>query len=50
MTATEHPVRTYPFGPPEGLILNPSYAQLRTEPLVKVEMPYGGVAWLATRY
>jgi cytochrome P450 len=50
MTATERPVRTYPFGPPEGLNLNPTYARLRTEPLVKVEMPYGGVAWLATRY
>ncbi len=50
MTATEHPVRTYPFGPPEGLTLNPNYAQLRAEPLVKVEMPFGGEAWLATRY
>jgi cytochrome P450 len=50
MTATEHPVRTYPFGPPEGLKMNPNYAQLRAEPLVKVEMPYGGDAWLATRY
>jgi cytochrome P450 RapN len=50
MTATEHPVRTYPFGPPDGLKLNPNYAQLRGEPLVKVEMPYGGEAWLATRY
>jgi len=50
MTATEHPVRTYPFGPPDGLKMNPNYAQLRAEPLVKVEMPYGGDAWLATRY
>jgi cytochrome P450 RapN len=50
MTATEHPVRTYPFGPPEGLTMNPNYARLRAEPLVKVEMPYGGEAWLATRY
>jgi cytochrome P450 RapN len=50
MTATEHPVRTYPFGPPEGLKLNPNYAQLRAEPLARVEMPYGGEAWLATRY
>jgi cytochrome P450 RapN len=50
MTATERPVPNYPFGPPEGLNLNPTYARLRTEPLVKVEMPYGGEAWLATRY
>jgi cytochrome P450 RapN len=50
MTATEHPVRTYPFGPPDGLKMNPTYARLRAEPLVKVEMPYGGDAWLATRY
>ena len=50
MTATEQPARTYPFGPPDGLKLNPNYAQLRAEPLARVTMPFGGEAWLATRY
>lgn len=51
MTATGHTTRTYPFGPAEKLDVNPTYAELRrSEPLVRVEMPYGGEAWLATRY
>ncbi|HEX4725823.1 MAG TPA: cytochrome P450 [Pseudonocardiaceae bacterium] len=50
MTATGHHVRTYPFGKPEGLDLDPNYARLRAEGLARVEMPYGGEAWLATRY
>jgi cytochrome P450 RapN len=51
MTATGHSARTYPFGPAEKLDVNPVYAQMRSEqPLVRVEMPYGGEAWLATRY
>jgi cytochrome P450 RapN len=41
----------YPFGPPEGLELHPRYAQLRAEqPLLRVELPHGGPAWLVTRY
>lgn len=51
MTATGHSARTYPFGPAEKLDINPAYAQLRREePLTRVELPYGGEAWLATRY
>jgi cytochrome P450 RapN len=50
MTATGQGARTYPFGPIERLDLNPDYAQLREQPLVMVHMPYGGDAWLATRY
>lgn len=43
-------VRTYPFGAPDRLNLDPLYAQLRTEPLTRVRMPFGEQAWLATRY
>lgn len=49
MTTTDH-ARSYPFGPAERLDLNPAYAQLREQGLARVEMPYGGPAWLATRY
>lgn len=42
---------TYPFGPVEGLRLHPRHTSLREQPgLGRIRMPYGGVAWLATRY
>lgn len=44
------PARTYPFSDPDGLRLDPLYAQLRAQPLARVRMPYGEEAWLATRY
>lgn len=50
MTAISHGAETYPFGPPVGLEPHPRYAELREEPLARVDMPYGGQAWLATRY
>ena len=50
MTATGDQVRTYPFGPVEALDLDPAYATVRDAGLVRVEMPYGGQTWLATRY
>ncbi|MEW9520541.1 cytochrome P450 [Streptomyces tubercidicus] len=41
----------YPFGPVVKLDLNPRYLELgRTEPVSRVTMPYGGVAWLITGY
>lgn len=41
-------VRTYPFGEPDGLLLDPVYDELlRHEPVSRVELPYGGQAWLA---
>ncbi|WP_058047773.1 cytochrome P450 [Streptomyces roseifaciens] len=44
-------VRSYPFGDPAGLELDPLYAELReSEPLSRVQLPYGDEAWLATRY
>ncbi|MFI6821567.1 cytochrome P450 [Micromonospora sp. NPDC050187] len=41
----------YPFNPPDRLNLDPRYAELRRdEPLVRVQLPYGEPAWLATRH
>lgn len=43
--------RPYPFGRNEQLDLHPTYRWLREhEPLARVRLPYGDVAWLATRY
>lgn len=50
MTVTGDHVRGYPFAPNQGLDLDPMYAQARAEGLVRIEMAYGGPAWLATRY
>ncbi|MEV6234980.1 cytochrome P450 [Saccharopolyspora shandongensis] len=47
---TEHVLR-YPFEPPPALAIPPQYASLRsTQPVVEVQMPYGGRGWLVTRY
>jgi cytochrome P450 len=44
-------ITRYPFGPPERLDLHPQYAGLRDEHhLLRVVLPYGGPAWLVTRY
>ncbi|HYS38388.1 MAG TPA: cytochrome P450 [Pseudonocardiaceae bacterium] len=44
-------VLRYPFRPTEGLVPHPRYAQLREEGApVRIRMPYGGEAWLVTRY
>jgi cytochrome P450 len=44
-------VRPYPFGEPHALDLEPIYQRLRSEePLSRVVLPYGGEAWLATRF
>lgn len=51
MTDTQRVVRAYPFSSPDRLNLDPFYAQLRKrEPLIRVRLPYGEQAWLATRY
>lgn len=42
---------SYPFTPIERLDLHPRFAQLRDQcPVARVSMPYGGEAWLLTRY
>ena len=44
-------VRSYPFGEPHALDLEPIFHKLRSEePLARVVLPYGGEAWLATRF
>ncbi|HWC79329.1 MAG TPA: cytochrome P450 [Pseudonocardiaceae bacterium] len=49
MTTTEP--RSFPFGEIERLDLDPLFSQLRREePLIRVQLPYGEPAWLATRY
>jgi len=43
--------RPYPFSAPDRLNLDPLYARLRQEePVVRVRLPFGEEAWLATRY
>jgi cytochrome P450 len=42
---------SYPFGSAAGLALDPAYTQTRDTPgLIRVKLPYGEPAWLATRY
>ncbi|MBP2335801.1 cytochrome P450 [Saccharothrix coeruleofusca] len=43
--------RPYPFTPPDRLEPDPQLSTLRArQPLVRVQLPYGEPAWLATRY
>ena len=52
MTATsQEPATPYPFGVADGLSVHPKLAEVRqTTPVLRIAMPYGGDAWLATRY
>ena len=44
-------VRSYPFGPLNGLEIDPTYFWLQEhEPLSRVKLPYGDEGWLLTRY
>ncbi|MBO4163573.1 MULTISPECIES: cytochrome P450 [Micromonospora] len=44
-------IRKYPFSEAPGIDIDPVYGLLRsTEPLARVQLPYGEVSWLATRY
>ena len=44
-------IRKYPFSESPGIDIDPTYGLLRsTEPLARVQLPYGEVCWLATRY
>ncbi|WBB77825.1 cytochrome P450 [Micromonospora sp. WMMD882] len=48
---TETSAQRYPFSIPDRLELDPRLAELRRdEPLVRVRLPYGEPAWLATRH
>ncbi len=48
----ESEIRHFPFGgEPVRMEINPLYEQLRREePISRVRLPYGGDAWLVTRY
>ncbi|KAA8880647.1 cytochrome P450 [Nocardia colli] len=51
MTKIDEEACEYPFGPPDRLSIEPRLAGLRAEhPVLRVHMPYGGDAWLVTRY
>jgi cytochrome P450 RapN len=52
MTATsQEPATPYPFGAAEQLSVHPKLAEVRQNtPVLRIAMPYGGDAWLATRY
>ncbi|MBW4720855.1 cytochrome P450 [Saccharothrix obliqua] len=44
-------IRSYPFPDPDDLGVNETYLRLqREEPVSRVRLPYGGEAWIATRY
>ncbi|GAA1282540.1 cytochrome P450 [Saccharothrix xinjiangensis] len=44
-------IRSYPFTEPDDLVLNPTLLELqREEPVARVRLPFGGEAWLVTRY
>ncbi|WP_018684963.1 cytochrome P450 [Actinokineospora enzanensis] len=51
MTTADERVHTYPFNRPEGLELSPAYRDARVAPgMIRVRLPFGEPAWLATRY
>ncbi|MFD7653223.1 cytochrome P450 [Actinosynnema sp. NPDC059797] len=44
-------IRSYPFTEPDDLVLDPTLLELqRDEPVARVRLPFGGEAWLVTRY
>ncbi|MER6029939.1 cytochrome P450 [Streptomyces sp. NPDC001851] len=51
MTETEHAPLAYPFNSSRDLALSDAYERARDTPgLLRVQLPYGEPAWLATRY
>ncbi|MBB4689366.1 cytochrome P450 [Amycolatopsis jiangsuensis] len=51
MTTTHTEPLAYPFNEEEGLALNEAYSAAReAEGMIRVRMPHGEPAWLATRY
>ncbi|MEV1289165.1 cytochrome P450 [Micromonospora sp. NPDC049679] len=50
-TRQANAAHAYPFNPPDRLNVDPFYVQLRRqEPLIRVRLPFGEEAWLATRH
>ncbi|MFI8436029.1 cytochrome P450 [Streptomyces sp. NPDC079020] len=51
MTTTGEEVRAYPFGPADRLNVDAKLAEICGEqPVLRVNLPYGGEAWLVTRH
>src|SRR5687768_12192163 len=51
MSVENHRPRPFPFLPVERLEVEPVLEQLRRdEPVSRIQLPYGGEAWLVTRY
>jgi cytochrome P450 len=51
MSANGRQVRSFPFEHAPRLDVEPLFAELRsTEPISRVQLPYGGEAWLLTQY
>ncbi|WP_328336047.1 cytochrome P450 [Streptomyces violaceus] len=51
MTTHTQQLRDFPFATPAELHMEAAFAQLREEePISRVRLPYGGEAWLVTRY
>lgn len=51
MTSHSQQPRDFPFPPPAKLNVEAAFAELREkEPISRVRLPYGGEAWLVTRY
>ncbi len=49
MTTAESGLPEYPFGDTRRMAMDPRYDEARSSgPLIRVRMPYGGDAWLAT--
>ncbi|WP_052848984.1 cytochrome P450 [Streptomyces avicenniae] len=46
----QHEPLSFPFPETGGIAVHPRYAALYDQPLVRVRMPYGDDAWLATRH
>lgn len=51
MTTTDQQIHSYPFNSADRLDLDPGYRAAREAPgMIRVQLPYGEPAWLATRY
>ena len=50
MTAVENDIVEYPMVQDSGLDVDPVYRELQKKPPIRVRLPHGEPAWLATRY
>ena len=50
MTTSTSELLAYPFGPPDGLTVDPIYRELQSKRPIQVTFPFGEPVWLATQY